>query len=63
MKITNYHNITLNLNNGTYCTYRKPKEETNYIQVNSYHPPSVMKEIPQSIEKRLSTLSLSKNIF
>ena len=38
-------------------------EETNYIHVNSDHPPPIIKEIPQSIEKRLSILSSSKNIF
>ena len=36
--------------------------ETNYIQVNSDHPPSIIKEIPRSIEKRLSILSSSENI-
>ena len=40
-----------------------PNEKTNYIHVNSDHPPSIIKEIPQSIEKGLSVLSSSKNIF
>ena len=40
-----------------------PNEKTNYIYVNSDHPPSIIKEIPQSIEKGLSILSSSKNIF
>ena len=40
-----------------------PNEKTNYIHVNSDHPPSIIKEIPQSIEKGLSILSSSKNIF
>ena len=63
LKITNYLDITLNLNDGSYRPYRKPNEETNYIHVNSDHPPSIIKEIPRSIEKRLSTLSSSENIF
>ena len=63
MKITNYLDITFNLNDGSYRPYRKRNEETNYIQVNSDHPPSIIKEIPRSIEKRLSTFSSSKNIF
>ena len=62
LKITNYLHITLNLN-VLYRPYRNPNEETNYIHVNSDHPPSIIKEIPWSIEKRLSILSLSKNIF
>ena len=54
LKITNYLDITLNLNHGSYHPYRKPNEETNYIHINSDHPPSIIKEIPQSIEKRLN---------
>ena len=49
--------------NGSYCPYRKPNEETNYIHINSYDPPSVIKEIPQSVEKKLSILSSSIDIF
>ena len=52
--IYNYLGITLNLNDGSYRPYRKPNEETNYIHINSDHPPSIIKEIPQSIEKRLN---------
>ena len=63
LKITNYFDIILNLNDGSYRSYRKPNEETNYIHINSDHPPSIIKEIPRSFEKRLSILSSSKNIF
>ena len=63
LKITNYLDVTLNLNDGSYRPYRKPNEETNYIHINSDHPPSIIKEIPRSIEKRLSILSSSKDIF
>ena len=63
LKITNYLDITLNLNDGSYRPYRKPNEETDYIHIISDHPPSIIKEIPRSIEKRLSILSSSKDIF
>ena len=63
LKITNYLDITPNLNDGSHRPYRQPNEETNYIHVNSGHPPLTIKEIPRSIEKRLSILSSSKNIF
>ena len=46
LKITNYLDVTLNLSDGSYCSYKKPNEETNYIHVNSDHPPSIIKEIP-----------------
>ena len=63
MKIVNYLDVTLNLNDGSYRPYKKPNEETNYIHVNSEHPPSILKQLPKSIEKRLSSLSSSKEIF
>ena len=62
-KIVNYLDVTLNLNDGSYRPYKKPNEETNYIHVNSDHPPSILKKLPKSIEKRLSSLSSSKEIF
>ena len=61
--ITNCLDVTLSLNDGKNHPYRKPKKETKYIHRNSEHPPSITKEILQSTEKRLSTLSSSKNIF
>ena len=63
MKIVNYLDVTLNLNDGSYRPYKKPNEETNYIHVNSDHPLSILKQLPKSIEKRLSSLSSSKEIF
>ena len=63
MKIVNYLDVTLNLKDGSYRPYKKPNEETNYIHVNSDHPPFYLKQLPKSIEKRLSSLSSSKEIF
>ena len=42
LKITNYLDITLNLNDDSYRPYRKPKEETNYIHIISDHQPSII---------------------
>ena len=42
MKIVNYLDVTLNLNDGSY----RPNEETSYIHVNSDHPTSILKQHP-----------------
>ena len=42
MKIVNYLEVTLNLNDGSYRLYKKANEETNYIHVNSDQPPSIL---------------------
>ena len=63
LKITNFLDITLNLNDGTYKPYRKPNDETIYIHSKSNHPKNIINQLPLSIESRLSKLSSNKNIF
>ena len=66
MKIVNYLGVTLKLNDGSYCPYKTPNEEANYIHVNSDHappPPIHFKASSNISRKRLSSLSSSKDIF
>ena len=63
LKIVDYLDLTLNLNDGTYRPFHKTNEETNYIHVESNHPPKIIKKIPRFIEKRLSRISSTKEIF
>ena len=63
LKNVNCLDVMLNLNDSAYHPYRKLNEETNYIRVDSDHQSSIIKEIPQPIEKSLLTLSSSKKIF
>ena len=63
MKVVDYLDITLSLNDGTFKPFRKADEETNYIHSDSDHPPNIIKQLPISVEKRLSNLSSSKEIF
>ena len=57
MKIVNFLDITLNLKDGTYQPYRKPNDDPIYINNKSNHPPSILKQLPTSINKRISKLS------
>ena len=63
MKIVIHLDVIFNLNNGTYKSYTKPNDEIKYMHKNSNHPPSVIRQIPLSIESRLSTLSFNEKIF
>ena len=63
LKVVNYLDVTFNLNDGSYLRYRKPNDETLYIVIQSDHPPSITKQLPRSIEKRLLQLPSSKDIF
>ena len=38
MKIVNYLDVTFNLNDGSYRSYKKPNDETNYIHMTTPHP-------------------------
>ena len=55
--------LTLNLTNGRFQPYRKPNDESLYINTKSNHPPTVIKQIPAAINRRLSTLSSNKESF
>ena len=54
LKIVDYLDVTLNLNDGTYRPFYKANEETTYIHAKSDHPSQIIKKIPRSVEKRLS---------
>ena len=63
LKIVNFLDVTLNLQNGTYQPFHKPNETPMYINVNSNHPPNIIKKLPSMIERRISDLSATKEIF
>ena len=55
--------MTLNLANGTYRPYKKANESLLYINTSSSHPPQVIKQLPTSINERLSNNSSSEEIL
>ena len=60
---TNFLDITFDRANDTYKPYRKPNDEPLYINNSSNHPPSILRELPNSINKRINTLSCDKGTF
>ena len=63
LKIVNYLDVTFNLSNATYRPFCKPNNEMAYIDKESNHPPSILRQIPLSIESRLSKHSSNEKIF
>ena len=43
--------------------YKKPNDDPLYINKHSNHPPSILRQLPTSINKRISTLSSDKQTF
>ena len=46
-----------------YDAYRKPNNESFYIHKQSNHPPNILKELPKSMNKRISDISCDENVF
>ena len=63
LKIVNYLDVTLNLNNGSFKPCQKPDDIIQYINKESNHPPGIIEHLPASIEKRLSNNSSDEKIF
>ena len=61
--LINFLDVTFDLSRGIHKPYTKPGHVINYVNVKSNHPPSVIKNIPLSVQKRLSSLSSNKEIF
>ena len=55
--------VTLNLEKSTYRPYLKDNNEIIYLNTESNHPPSIINQLPKSIELRLSQLSANEEIF
>ena len=56
-KKINFLDVTVDLNKGTYQPYTKQNNNTQYVHRQSNHPPAILKNIPEAINKRLSNIS------
>ena len=48
---------------NTYKPWRKPNDEPLYRNKHSNHPPSVFRQLPKSISKRISEISSNEEMF
>ena len=62
-KRVNFLDVTLDLSNENFAPYRKPNDKPLYVHVLSNHPPNVIKQIPQGINKRLARISSTEADF
>ena len=62
-KIVNFLDVTLNLTSGKYMPYTKPNNIPLYVNKKSNHPPQIIKNIPKSINNRLSEISFDEESF
>ena len=60
---SNFLDVTMDLEQENYAPYRKPNDRPLYVHRESNHPPNILREIPKSINKRLSSISSSATEF
>ena len=63
LHVLNFLDITLNLKNGKHMPYRKPDDPPCYVDSQSNHPPAILKQLPATIGKRVSSLSCDLEEF
>ena len=61
--MVNFLDVTLNLSTGKYQPYSKPNNVPLYVHNKSNHPPSILRNIPLSINKRLTEISSDEESF
>ena len=63
LKSEDFLDVTFDLLNEIYKPYRKPNNKPLYINKHSNHPPNILKQLPKSIEKRISETSSNTDVF
>jgi len=63
IKTTNYLDVTLDLVKKRHTPYSKPNNIPLYVHKESNPPPSILKNITESINRRLCDISTNKTIF
>ena len=63
LRTVDFLDVTFDLENNTYKPFRKENNKPIYINKHSNHPPNILKQLPKSIEKRISETSSNQDIF
>ena len=63
LKVVDYLDVTFNLTDSSYCPFNRTNNEINYIHKQSNYPPSIIKQLPLSVERRFSKFSSNEKIF
>ena len=63
LKIVNFLDVTLDLTTGKYKPYNELGNIPLYIDVKWNHSPNIIKNLPESISRRINKLSSDKSVF
>lgn len=62
-KCVDFLDITMDLRTGIYKPFMKPNNKPLYVHKQSNHPPNIIRNIPESINRRLSSISSNEATF
>ena len=63
LKSVDHLDVNFNLTEESFKPFRKPNSQLLYVNKQSNHPKSVTKQIPNSVNKRLNTISSNSALF
>ena len=63
LRIVDFLDVTLNLNNGTFKPFSKNDSAPRYINISSNNPRPVLRHIPNAVNQRINKLSSGRKIF
>ena len=62
-KIVDFLDVSFDLDSGVFKPFMKENNKILYVNKESNHPPAVTKNLPAGVNKRLSNISASEQIF
>ena len=63
LSVVDFLDVTLSLQTGKFKPYAKPNNTPAYVNKMSNHPQQIIKNLPESINKRLSSISSDETTF
>ena len=62
-QVVNFLDVTFDFRTGLYKPYMKENDIPVYVNAKSNHPQTVLKNIPQGVNRRLSRISANREVF
>ena len=63
LKVTDFLDVTFDLPSNKFYPFRKPNDKPLYVNAHSNHPESIIKQLPEMINKRVNELSCNREEF
>ena len=63
INVVNFLDVTFDTSRDIFKPFMKPNDTPIYVNKESNHPPSILKNIPQAVNDRLSRISANEKLF